>query len=353
MVDSCSVHNPATPNSEQLKDIVRVAAYHRRDFELALVRFNPCEHNSVRHSILRPFDGEPTSNLGDLECLPTELLLKICLLLDVLILFRFRQVNRSARRLVGVSWEYNAVVTNALGALCAVIRTKLGNYVTVPQMYTTLCTKDCRQCGKFAGLTFLPSFTRCCFECLQTASRFRMMPLSVAESRLGKSLKTKRLTIPILHTVPGIYSMEETSRTRRIRIVAEKHVLDELMRTRGEQSEHGLLASPSVLEKTPSILRFMAASAMPWLDAKRSGCRQGISCKGCQIAIETEASTDYGARDRVHSEDSFWKHFQICKQAQELWNSSLGGTIAVEEPEATKRGGFLGERDIVMSYKRS
>lgn len=95
-----------------------------------------------------------------------------------------------------------------------------------------------------------------------------MMPLLVAESRLGKSLKTKRLTIPILHTVPGIYSMEETSRTRRIRIVAEKHVLDELMRTRGEQSEHGLLASPSVLEKTPSIIRFMAASVMPWLDAK-------------------------------------------------------------------------------------
>ncbi|KAE8322863.1 hypothetical protein BDV39DRAFT_145586 [Aspergillus sergii] len=67
--------------------IIRAASYHRHDYDLAIIKANPFDHEQVRSSIIRTTRG-PSVNLGQPECLPLGLSLEICLLLDIESLFR-------------------------------------------------------------------------------------------------------------------------------------------------------------------------------------------------------------------------------------------------------------------------
>jgi hypothetical protein len=75
-------------------EVIRVTLYHRRDFDLAVARTKPDDHNQVRSPLLRTVCA--TSTLGDLETLPLEIIYEICYLLDIWSLFNFRHINRRA-----------------------------------------------------------------------------------------------------------------------------------------------------------------------------------------------------------------------------------------------------------------
>jgi len=171
-----------------------------------------------------------------------------------------------------------------------------------------------------------------------------MMSFSAAKKRLGKSLQQYQSSIPILHTLPGIYSVEESSRKRRIRPVPEEQVTRKLLQIQGLSAEDSP-THPIVKEVIPNTSRFMAATAMPWLDVGRCSVQYGVSCKGCQVAIEKNVSIDFEARDWVFSKDGFLEHYQSCTEARELWKASCGGTIPFDEPELTKRGGCMNDRN--------
>lgn len=58
----------------------------------------------------------------------------------------------------------------------------------------------------------------------------------------------------------------------------------------------------------------MASTAFPWYDMHTNIIERGISCKGCQVRVETS----YGKitdRDRVFSVTSFLAHFHIAASA--------------------------------------
>jgi hypothetical protein len=63
--------------------IIYVTSYHRRDYDLATIRFNPADYQSVCESLLRPFLNPPYVSLRDLDQIPLELLSKIYLTLNV------------------------------------------------------------------------------------------------------------------------------------------------------------------------------------------------------------------------------------------------------------------------------
>jgi hypothetical protein len=338
------------------KDIIRVAAYHRRDFDLAVIRFNMQEHEPIRRSMSQCFRRVPTGRPKMLESLPIEILHEVCLLIDVASLLRFRQINLRTREVVSVLYEYRAITSHALGALCAVLRTGLAPRFTIRDLYTMLSTQNCLLCGNFGGFVFLPSFTRCCFACIKSAPQFRMLSLMAAKKKFGLSLQLMRRSLPVMYTVPGIYSMDETPRKRRIYIVAEYHAVTAIQRSQVEANLQG----PSTQSLTPaaevSSMRFLASTVLPYVDKSTGQVQYGVCCKDCQIALETGLigsrgeAADFATRDRVYSLEGFLRHFRWCAQAQNLWASSQGGTLAVEEPEATRRGGYFKERDVIMSY---
>lgn len=78
--------------------IVRVVAYHRKDFCQAVIWFSPREHADIRLSMAASFGRACDTGLGSLNRLPLELLHDILLRLDLQSLFRFRQTKWQIER---------------------------------------------------------------------------------------------------------------------------------------------------------------------------------------------------------------------------------------------------------------
>lgn len=74
---------------EQTDDIVRTAAYHRRDYLLSVIWFSPREHVNVRLSIATPFQWTSNVGLSSLDRLPLKLLHDILFRMDMHSLFKF------------------------------------------------------------------------------------------------------------------------------------------------------------------------------------------------------------------------------------------------------------------------
>ncbi|OJJ85467.1 uncharacterized protein ASPGLDRAFT_24498 [Aspergillus glaucus CBS 516.65] len=122
------------------KNIIRVASYNRRDFDFAVARINPHEHERTHDSVLQPARS-PSSTLGCLENLSLELLPEICRLLDLKSLFKFRQISMRAQEIVCGIRIYRISMAYALEAVCAIIRTNIASCL-IDEGYWTLNGPD-------------------------------------------------------------------------------------------------------------------------------------------------------------------------------------------------------------------
>ncbi|PIG79057.1 hypothetical protein AARAC_008065 [Aspergillus arachidicola] len=327
-------------------DILRVASYHRRDFDLAVIRINPRELEQIRNSLLR-VDRPASTNLGDLDVLPLEILHEIFSSLDIMSLFKFRQINRQAQQLVCTVYGYRTIITHALGVFGAILKTRMASWFTIHDLLEVLYTGDCLLCGSFGGFVFLPYLSRCCLPCVETASQFRLISVTDAKKYFQLNLTNLRNSIPILRTIPGIYSMDETPRKRSVQILAEKQIYPAIKRCNAEERT-APLAQPN---KKSMIFRYMATTTLPYINKASGAIEHGICCTGCQIAIEKdlrstsrEWDTACALRDRIYSRRGFLDHFKHCRRAQSLWDASNKGTISVSVPASVIRGGYFRER---------
>lgn len=213
----------------QRNAVIRVATYHRFDFDIALIQSTLSEHNLVRSSITEPFPTTALSGIGILKCLPIELLRIICLELDIRSCFNFRQTNRRARQVICSLYEYHVVVQHALESLGAVLRADISPYVTISDLYRALCTRSCDLCRSgFGGFLFLLSVTRCCLSCIETSTRLRVVSVAALTKSAGISRHKLHGLLPVLRTLPGTYTMQQQIRKRRIAVVSHEQVIDAL-----------------------------------------------------------------------------------------------------------------------------
>lgn len=327
----------------QAKDIIRVASYHRKDFDHAVIRLDLRETDPHRRSLVAPFAHSPETGLGDLEPLPLEILCEICRLLDVASLFSLGQVSRRGRQVVAALPGYATFAKYALDALRVVFKAGLKSHFTAADLHNILCTRDCALCGEFGGFVFLPVLRRCCFDCIQFNPENQVVTLGDVRAQMAVTeTQLKKLNAPILRTLPGVYSMDETQWKRRLRLVSPEVVPGSWDPTRPVGFH---LAPP----KLPPLHRFLAATALPFVDPVTFEVQHGVSCKGCQIVVEKDSmelkSLDNHLRDRVYSEEGFIDHFKWCAEAQTLWVSSQGGTVPVKESSFIRRGGYLRNLD--------
>lgn len=318
--------------------IIRVCSYHRRDFDLVVVRSRPHEMQSVQASLQIAFKTLPTAELGILDRLPAELILMVLRQLDIRAFFHFRQVNRRARLLLTGLREYKLVSKHGLEGLRGLLRAELAHCFTIDDLYRSLVTDKCSTCGAFGGFLFLFTAERCCFDCLQFSAHHRVRSLSTFAKFLHISPgRLKRLLGLSLRTVPGIYNMMETPAKRPNHLIFE------------EKATQMLLAISVVKEDAARNLRrrreisdqrFMAATAYPCYSVKNAKIERGVSCKGCQVRLEL-LHGGLGDRDQTFSTQGFLSHFSRCLEAQHLWAESERGTRPVNEPEFTRRCGYF------------
>lgn len=323
--------------------IIRVASYHRLDFNLAVIHSSTAQLDSPRSSLFRSFGRDPVSTLGPLEALPPELLTTIFLSLDLQSAFRFSHVNSRAKELIAGIWEYRQTREHALQCLWAAFRTGVAPNFGVSAIYAALVTEACSLCGAFGGFFFLLTATQCCLPCIESAPELGVLPLAQVCKATGRSRASFKSLIPVLYTIPGIYGMWETNRRRRGYVVAQTHC-SEFLHMDGLELPHTATASPD-----PPLVRYMACSSIPYLDLATGGIQTGLSCKGCQAILEDDAGETHSTeffrrRDRVYSREGFLEHFRKCDGAKALWISSKRGTAPFEEPMFAKQGGYFNKR---------
>ncbi|CCF37277.1 F-box domain-containing protein [Colletotrichum higginsianum] len=330
-------------NLDEAASILRVTSYHRKDFDLAVIHLNPHKFGYIRSSLFKSFASSLDANLGRLESFPLEILTSVCLFLDISTAFHFSHVNRRAREIVATIREYRQLSEHAIDCVCALLRTGVASRVSITSLYSALSTKNCHLCGSFSGFLFLSTATRCCFSCIETAPSLRATSLAKLSKASGVPVRQLKKSIPTLHTLSGVYTMEEVTRTRRTFIVAESHCLDALKRNEIKESQ----LTFDLWSQSP-ILRFMASSSLPFLDPITEEIQTGVSCRGCQLVLEAAPSeARFDRRERVYSREEFLDHFHQCEEARNLWVLSQGGTVPIEEPFMAQQGGFFNERYTV------
>ncbi|GAB1737891.1 hypothetical protein NU219Hw_g2363t1 [Hortaea werneckii] len=311
---------------EEAESILRRTAYHRRDFDRAVISFRFNAHINILTPTL--LNSTTTATLGRLEELPLELLHKICLDLDVASAFRFRQTNTRARQVLSALHEYRIITKHAINPFCALLRTGLAAKVSLSDFYRLLCTQECSLChGSHGDLVHLPLWIRCCSKCLnQNQQPTRMVALSAAK-RILRLQKQSLAQLPSLKTLTGMYTSDDRDRIRRYTLVPVVSVLS------AYREEHPGHEAPSVTIaqfNTEPILTHMACCAMPSFDIQTGQVQNGVSCAGCQLLLEEGDTGRHmiwvsDVRDTVYSHAAFLEHFTRCAWAQRLWRGSQGG----------------------------
>ncbi|PVH77533.1 hypothetical protein DL98DRAFT_573683 [Cadophora sp. DSE1049] len=331
---------------EQTNGIVRTAAYHRKDYCLSVIWFSPREHINIRQSIATPFQGTSNVGLGSLDRLPLELLFNTLLRLDIHSLFKFRQANLRSRQTVDSLKQYQMVASHGLNLLCALLRTRLAMGISLLDFYNALRAKACTLCGEFGGFISLLRWQRCCFKCLQEAPETQVQSLTAVRKQFHLT-RVEMDQLRSYKTLPGIYSMKESVYKSRIAIVSV-HQASLICR----RQPHALLQAQSANSERNQIFNYMGSCALPYYNKQTGQVEHGMSCAGCQLALEKEIIGTRGekwafeARDKVYGRHGFLEHFRWCEQAQLLWRSSgEGNNRPTDLPEAARRGGYFNKRD--------
>ncbi|RAL03657.1 F-box protein [Aspergillus ibericus CBS 121593] len=330
------------------EDIIRIASYHRRDYTLAVIRINPSDHKQVRSSICQPF-GAPFTSLRRLGRLPLETVHEICLHLDIQSLFQLRQVSRRTQQIVSTTRGYQQTTTHALDALCVILRTKIASHFTLSELLKVLCTRDCLLCGAFGGFIFLPSLLRCCFSCIRNGDLPLVISVTDAKKRFRLMSPALR-SIPALQTIPGMYSMGERARKKKMQLVA----VDDVIRISEARSDND--RAQGTRPRESPLLPFMVTTALPYLDVASGSIQNGVCCSGCQLFLEDALMTStlpgdaVDLRDKVYSDDEFLIHFRQCQKAQELMRLSQEGTSAANLSEFVRRRGYFKKRDVILTF---
>ncbi|PLB50320.1 hypothetical protein P170DRAFT_405284 [Aspergillus steynii IBT 23096] len=318
-------------------DILRIASYHRRDYDLAVLRINPGDHDQVRSSLLSP--SRDPSSLGHLETLSLEILHEICLYLDIQSLFQFRHTNRRSQQLVSATYPYKPVIHHALEALCIILRTGAASYFTLPDLFDVLCTRDCYFCGAFSGFLFLPSFKTCCFTCIREDA----LPCAISFPAYMRRPGVPSDFVPTMRALPGVYSLKEIpwkASEARVRLRTSDYVWPGKI-TRKRRSP---------------TLSYVSSTVLPYFDPGSGAVQGGVSCSGCQVALEKKLSgervesRDTELRDKVYSQGEFLAHFKDCQGARELWELSGQGISAADVSEFVRCRGYFGKRDVDIAF---
>jgi len=312
--------------------ILRVTAYHRRDYDEQVISFSPFEHAKAQHTIAHDFDSTPTSGRGILEKFPAETFRLICLRLDLVSLLKLRPVNRVMRQTITLMTEYKNLTAHGLDAILAVLRTGLGDYLTLQDLYRPLLQERCTCCGGFGGFIFLLTCTRCCIDCLNndlhlTATDIGALMFKESHARILRDLSP--VHVP-LRTLPGAYSRTKAWRDGGRLLVAGEDVWDIIDRVQGPGPSPARLA----LLYNPNLLfgwqKCAAAVNLPFYDPKADKGYRGFSCKGCVSDITARNWVSPQEQNtRVYSREGFIAHFKRCGRAQRLWLASRAGTREV------------------------
>jgi hypothetical protein len=325
--------------------IIRVASYHREDYDTAVIHFPSHEQNVMKNTNLA--ESANFSTLGDLQLLPVELLHMVFEHFNAGSIFRFRHVNRRAAALIAEFPPFKLVVSHALGPLRALLQTGISSRVSLAQIVAALRTRDCEICGSFGGFVWLFQVKRCCFRCIRDSDSLRLVRPHAARSYLKLSaaqLREYQKNGTVLRARPGDYTVLGNKRKGGFNLMSIQEI-DAFFVT--DSTTISARCSSGFKLGAEDIYQYFACIALPFVD--RAVFDNGVSCAGCQAALSVRVGGLitlgglFRARNDIYSQEGFLDHFRWCHRAQMLWLKSKGGIVDVKEPVSSRVEVYLGE----------
>lgn len=136
------------------------------------------------------------------------------------------------------------------------------------------------------------------------AATRKQLHLTKAESSRLRSFKAP----------PGVYSMSEYVRNSLVAIVSVPQAIPVCARL-----PQGPAQTQFRNSQRNQKFNFMGACALPYYDKQTGEVDHGMSCAGCQLALEksiiaTRAEESvFEARDKIYARDGFLGHFKWCE----------------------------------------
>lgn len=254
---------------------------------------------------------ESTVTIGVLNRLPAELLYILFPLFDLWTLNAFRCVNSRALDIVELLPEYIAIKQHALNALRGILCIQVGRAITCRELYDTLCSDECENCGEFGEHIYLFSCQRVCYHCLAREERFLPLSSSRAKRKFGLDNTTLK-TLPTMRIKSGIYTLNSIktksvilfdcgdARAAGIKLHGSEAEMRKFVREQDEKDMNNYLdrvnsarlsLSMSSVRKPAGLeyvddqernpLRFVAVSVVPSLDLATKRVEFGRYCTVC------------------------------------------------------------------------
>ena len=199
---------------------LQVVTYHWSEADNSMI----CA--SMRKSKKQDYPASATASIstGALKRLPLEVIHNVLGHLDISTIGSVRCLSWNCRFIVDLFPPYRDLTTYASSVLRVLYSTHLASTYSVGQFYTVLTTDRCVCCEAFGPYLSLITCERCCFSCLYDP---KMAPttLSTAASAFGLSKNKIEKKIPVVTTLPGIYTIERTERKRILKVVSVRKAL--------------------------------------------------------------------------------------------------------------------------------
>ncbi|KAH6710755.1 hypothetical protein BKA61DRAFT_658600 [Leptodontidium sp. MPI-SDFR-AT-0119] len=155
--------------------------------------------------------------------------------------------------------------------------------------------------------------------------------LSVAASTFGLSKNDIEKRIPVVTTVPGIYTIERTERRRRLKVVSLRKTLalalEKRTKTQPGGEDHTILNqnAKALIRHPNDPLPFIVSTPIPYLNTRNRHTESGVWCRGCELVWYRSPSHSWSSDcfksvlDTAYLEEEFLRHFEECEAAREIW----------------------------------
>lgn len=347
----------ASELTDEQRDIVQTLACHSRLRDQYVISSCPEDHDPVRDSLLNSFKSNPTSNLGDLNRFPTEVLLEIVGYMDIQSCFRLRKVNRAAREIVSSVREYRLIAEHALEFFRAALRTLSAPRFTLISVLELLHQSGCHTCGLFGTFVCLGNARRYCFGCLKHKnSNFMRLyndhvsgeggsdsahPSSTADmitlSGLAKTLRVSttnvRRKVPVTRSVPGSYFPRNEQKERRLNLI---WVHDAVKFAETVLPPGQLISSSCSMSLPQETLswNFMSSTTLPYIKPGSLEAQHGVYCVACETRSGWRAGHHFPhphrtLGDEAYTYESFLQHYEGCEMAKQLRTALLERLVAL------------------------
>jgi len=271
-------------------------------------------------------------SIGDLSLLPLEVIHNVLDHLDISTIGSVRCLSRHSRLIVDMFPPYRDLTTYASSVLCVLYSTHLASTYSIGQLYSVLTNDRCVCCDAFGPYLLLTTCERCCFSCLYDP-KMAATTLSNAASAFGLSKIEIGKKIPIITTIPGIYTIERTERKRILKVVSVRKVLDlALGKQNKTQSEAEREDFPNLNKRARDLIRhyndpirFMVSTPIPYRNTRDHSTELGVWCRGCELVWYRSSSLRWSndcykrVLDTAYLKEEYLKHFQEFEAAKEIW----------------------------------